>query len=662
MILSDKLILTIAAIAIIADISIYYIYRSITKKNKQHSIKKLAIFNKLYVIIARIPIIGQELIDIKRDLYDNNLWEESISRYKAVFYYLISWLIGIGLFIASCFYFTGNIGIITVLGVFCYCIRAFILDILVGDDTKLLSCLVEFIRDLKQNNSLYGDMEEIIQASIRDSNSYLMIAHAKRIIKAIETEESMQGYKEECPNEYLKLIALDAFETKEYGDKRDEEGISVFITNLNHINQNIDTELSKRRQLKMWLRGWGLFTILPITWFTPIEWWINKYFPQGNFFYKGSSALLIKFLIIIATIVCFKLIRSYEKTKVRRTYTKNNYWEEMLLKFKPLQKLVDFIKPKFGSKNYFYYRDLIAKSGSYLKIDWIYLHKIVISIAVFIISITFLYSMHNLNYKNILSNNSYDYSEDYIIKDGNEVGTTNIEASIINSGSGVQNDNQIINRLQKYGVEDTQILKYLTQKIKNKSFDLNQQHLKLYELFIILIISILAAEIPVMYLKFQSKLRIYAMENEIFIFETIILILMNYENSSVELILENMKNFSTVFYFPLQKAINNMQKGSREALNELIEQVLYKPFTIIIKNLMKAEDIKAIEAFEDLNFSRKSFDYNRREDNKKLVNDRTTKSRILFFIPLVSVTLLYMILPMMEISFAQLANMQKLLN
>lgn len=660
MVLSDKLILIIAAIAIIADISIYYIYKSFMKKNKQHSIKKLIFFNKIYMFIAKIPIIGQELIDIKRDLYDNNLWEESISRYKAVLYYLISWLTGIVLFIAACFYFTGNISIIAVLSVFCYYIKVLVLDVLVGDDTKLLSCLIEFIRDLKQNNSLYGDMEEIIEASIRDSNSYLMIAHAKRLIRAIETEESMQEYKEECPNEYLKLIALDAFETKEYGDKRDEEGISVFITNLNHINQNIDTELSKRRQLKMWLRGFGLFTILPITWFTPIEWWVNKYLPQGNFFYKGSEALLIKFIIIIATIVCFKLIRSYEKTKVKKTYSKNKYWEEMLLKFKPLQKLIDLIKPKFGSKRYFYYRDLIAKSGSYLKIDWIYLHKIIISIAVFIISITFLYSMHSVNYKNIMNNNTYNYSKDYIIKDGNQVDTTEIEGAIIKGG--VQNDNQIVNKLQQYGVNDNQSLRYLTQKIKDKSFELKQQHLKLYEFFIILIISILASEIPALYLKFQSRLRIYAMENEIFIFETIILILMNYENSSVELILENMKNFSTVFYFPLQRAINNMQKGGREALNELIEEVSYKPFTIIIKNLMKAEDIKAIEAFEDLNFSRKSFDYNRREDNKKLVNDRIVKSRMLFYVPLISVTLLYVIVPMMQISFTQLTNMQRLLN
>jgi hypothetical protein len=648
----------IAVIAIIADILGFYIYRAV--KNKKHSIKKLRFFNKLYITIAKMPIFGEELTQLKRDLYDNNLWEESISRYKAVLYYLISWFLGIGLFIASCFYFNGNISIIAVLAIFCYYIKDFILDLLIGDDTKLLSCLIEFIRDLKQNNSLYGDIEEIIEAAIRESNSYLMMAHAKRLINAIENEQTMQTYKEECPNEYLKLIALNSFETKEYGDKKDEHGISTFITNLNFINDNINTELFKRRKLKMWLRGIALFTILPLLWFTPIEWWIDKVLPQGDFFYQGSAALLIKFLIIIITMICFKIIRSYEKTRAKRIYNKDKYWEEKLLNIKPIQKMVDIIKPKMGTKKYFKYKDLIARSGSYLKIEWLCLHKVIVSVIVFTISISFLVSIHNLNYKNILKNNYKNYSQDYVISDGNQADTTSIENSIIKDN--VKDDSKIIDRLRKSGVNDKENLLYLTQKIKQKAVDLKQQHVKIYEILIILILSIIASEIPVQYLKFKMKLRQYNMENEIFIFETIILILINYENSSVELILDNLKNFSTIFYFPLQRAINNLQKGSREALNELIEEVSYKPFTIIIKNLMKAEDIKAVEAFEDLNISRKNFNEQRKEDNNKLVDDRVSKSRMLFFVPLCSVIVLYMILPMMEIANVQLTNMQKLLN
>lgn len=656
--MSNELIIVIAVIAIVLDILIYLIYRAV-KKNKQHSIKKLMFFNRLYLFIVKIPVVGNELAQLKKDLYDNNLWEENISRYKAVLYYLVSWAVAVVLFIISCFYFTGNISIIAVLGIFCYYIKVLMLDFLLGDDTKLLACLIEFIRDLKQNNSLYGDIEEVIEAAIRESNSYLMIAHAKRLLGAIETQESMELYMEECPNEYLKLIALNSFETKEYGDKKDGDGISVFITNLNHINQNIDTELSKRRQLKIWLRGLNLLAVSALIWFTPLEWWMHKFLPQSDFFYQGSSALLIKFSIIISTIIVFRIIRSYQKNRVKRVYAKNRYWEEMVINFKPVQKIIDFIKPRFGSKRYFRYKNLIAKSGSYLKVEWLCLHRLIVSVLVFIISLAFITSMHDLNYKNILKNNYKTYSKDYIVKDGKQIDTTNIETVIINGG--VQNDNKIINQLESYGITDKQNLLYLTQKIKEKSIELKRQHIKIYEILMILILSILSSEIPMQYLRFQIKLRRYSMENEIFIFETIILILMNYENSSVELMLENLKNFSTIFYYPLQKTMNNLQKGSKEALNELIEEVSYKPFTIIIKNLMKAEDIKASEAFEDLNFSRKSFNQQRRDDNRKIISERKNRAGVLALVPLFSLVMFYLLLPMLMTANVELANAAKLL-
>ena len=145
------------------------------------------------------------------------------------------------------------------------------------------------------------------------------------------------------------------------------------------------------------------------------------------------------------------------------------------------------------------------------------------------------------------------------------------------------------------------------------------------------------------------------MDDEVMQFQTIILMLMYIERVSVEYILEWLTRFSSIFREPLQRCLNNYESGAYEALEQLKDEVTFKPFIRIVESLQSAvENVKITDAFDELETERAFFQEKRKEANERLINRKAKIGKFIGFAPMVVLFVGYLIIPLMWTSIADM--------
>ncbi len=194
-------------------------------------------------------------------------------------------------------------------------------------------------------------------------------------------------------------------------------------------------------------------------------------------------------------------------------------------------------------------------------------------------------------------------------------------------------------------------------RIYDKLVNLTSEYFKWTELFIAYMIGFVAYMLPNMILAFQKKMRQMNMDNEVMQFQTIILMLMHIERVSVEYILEWLGRFSNIFREPLQRCLNNYESGAYEALEELKDEVTFKPFVRIVESLQSAvENVKITEAFDELESERAFFQEKRKEANERLIDKKARIGKLIGFTPMVLLFVGYLIVPLIWTSIGNMGT------
>lgn len=195
------------------------------------------------------------------------------------------------------------------------------------------------------------------------------------------------------------------------------------------------------------------------------------------------------------------------------------------------------------------------------------------------------------------------------------------------------------------------------ERIYTKLKDLSSNYFKASELAIAMACAVFAYFVPNMFLTFQKKMRQLEMDDEVMQFQTIILMLMYIERVSVEYIIEWLTRFSNIFREPLQKCLNNYEAGANEALEELKDDVTFKPFVRIVESLQSAiENVKITDAFDELESERAFFQEKRKEANERLIAKKAMIGKILGFAPMVALFIGYLIGPMIVTSLGDMGT------
>lgn len=639
--------------------------------------------NKAYEFLKEKPLIGKYLrwLRAKIFLMEGSI-EENALKSKTLIIGVGSLLSSLAIYALLIRIYNANLYMSFLMLIACVLLNQLIISTVIGgSDVRLLEKLIEYLNDVKHYYHVSGMVDEAIyDANIkcRDSN---MLSHGKKIYEVItskDPENNLRLYYNRGPNKFLKIFAGFSYLIKEYGDKK-VNGVSLYIKNMNFIIEEIQLEILKTNQLAYWLKGLKIIVLFPLILPPLIEWWARASFPVVSEFYDSSLAFFIKCFIFFMVIVCYLLIDQIQKNEYKnkeyKQLDKTNMYK--LSQTSPFKDILKVICPKENTDTHRRLLALLESAGSPLTVEIVYLKRFLYGLLAFVLLLTVFIKSHDINVQKIMSDSTYGVSNKNFLLMMGKLDKDHIDENIdIN-----KTDEQVINMFRKFknSMSSENLKNKIVEELNNRNHtyqDVNiaaerifakieatsKEHFKIWEFLLVIFVSFLVTKFPELSLIFQAKLRKVDMEDEVFQFHTIIILLMYHERTDVELILEWMKHFSNIFYSSIDRCLTNFQ-NPKAALDKLKEDVKFKPLVNLVDNLQMAIDkIDIASAFDSLELDRDFYKENRKEANKQVIDQKIEFGRLIGFAPIYAVLVLYLMLPILWVSFTSMTNIQQQLN
>ncbi len=647
-----------------------------TKKSKFSS---EIMYQKLYLFYLKTPFIKRYILKLRRRLEIVNIDDEYLTRLQASKILTKTFLIVIPITIAIMILTHNNVLLMSILLIFEVFLMDTIIDGMVDKiDNNLLKQQINFFSEIRHAYHEFNMVEEAIYQTAQDDDNPEMARQAEKIYEVLisdDPESELEKYYDVAPNSYLKEFAGISYLTKEFGDRK-VDGASLYLKNLNNITQEMQLEILKRDKLDYVFQSLSVIAIVPMLCLEPIKNWAIGQFSFTESFYNGKNGMLVQILILLATFVCYILTRKLKDNGSTNINTKNteNPWQEKLYRIKIVKKFIDLFMPKEGTKEDRKLRTLMKDAASKDKLQWVYVNRIVLCIATFVLSVILFGRLHNIVINNVYTDPTVTY----------DIIGTMAEKDRRKGMEVTKSDNQYIEYFKnKSDLKVTDITKIMTQGKINKDYvdstdgdrkvaaerimkkisTINSEYIAWTEVLGAMVLAMIAYMSPIWMLKFQTKMRQLEMEDEVMQFQTIILMLMRIERVNVEIILEWLERYANIFKDPLSKCINNYEAGPWEALEAMKEDVTYQDFIRIIESMQAAvEKIPIKDAFDELDTERDYYQAKRKESNERLISKKGMIGKVIGFAPMVLLFVGYLIIPLVFIGLTSMttsfSNMQ----
>ena len=676
-----KYIIIGIVVLFIGVIIAYIILKKMMGKSEYAKMKKLQegtkadgfstdiMYQKIYIRLIRTPFLKRYLFKLRRRLEIVNIDDEYTTRKeaaqiltKAILIFLL--IAGITILITH-----NNWLLMSILLIF----ELFIVDTIVQGmvdkiDNNLLKEQIDFFAEIRHAYHEYNMVEEAIyQVSLDDEKN--VSKQGEKIYEILcsnDPETELEKYYDVAPNDYLKEFAGISYLTQEFGDRKGDDGSSLYLKNVDNITQEMQLEILKRDKLNYVFQSLSIISILPVLLLEPLKNWCLSNFSFTGEFYNGKMGLLAQIIIVVITIVSYILTRKLKdnggvQTEVSHT---DHPWQEKLYNIPLVKKIVNMFIPKKGTKDYKKMQQLLKDSASKSKMEWIYVNRIILAVISFVATIILTTQLHKIAINYVYTEPTTRTTVLGTLSDKEKKKAENL----------TEQDNYFLNKFKgKLDVTVDDIKKamiksdYYTESDENLTTDserilkklkiINSEQMKWFEELIAMGIAVMGYMAPVWLMIFQKKMRQMEMENEVMQFQTIILMLMKIERISVEMILEWLERYSNIFKEPIARCVNNYEAGAWEALEELKQSVSNHDMIRIVESLQSAvEKIPIREAFDELDADKDYHREKRKATNDQFISKKGIIGKFVGFAPMICLFVGYLIIPLVFIGLSSMGS------
>lgn len=643
--------------------------RSLVQGTRSSALSMEVFYQKFYLFCSRNPVLRRYEFKLRRRLEIINLEDEYLTRTQVSKIMFKACLLVIPLTAVVIYMTHENYLVMSSILLFeIFFIETLIEGMVDKVDNKLLREQLDFFSEIRHAYHEFNMVEEAIYDVAQDDEKEVS-RQAEKIYEVLisdDPETELEKYYDIAPNSYLKEFAGVSYLTKEFGDRKDKDGASLYLKNLNNITQEMQIEILKRDKLDYVFQSLSMIAALPILFLDTIKNWAIGQFSFTRQFYNGTLGFMTQVGLIILTFLCYLLTRKLKDNgSVNTAKNMENPWQAKLYKKALPKKIIDFFIPKKGTKEYRKNVQLLKDSASKLKLEWLYINRMAAGIAGFIGSMIILFAAHKMaiNYQfteptadyNLLGSMSESQEKkamETTEKDNVFLKKYQYDYSITKEKLGAE-----IASSDEYGDKTEDDLVTITDRIWEKLQIVQSEYIKWFEVLISLAIMILAYQVPVWLLIFQKTMRQMDMENEVMQFQTIILMLMKIERVNVEMILEWLERYSNIFREPISKCVNNYESGPWEALEELKNEISFMQLIRIVESLQAAvEKIPIREAFDELDTERAYHQEKRKESNERTISKKSMIGKVIGFAPMVMLFVGYLIIPLCVIGMTSMTS------
>ena len=635
------------------------------------------LYQKLYIYFYKVPFLKRYVLKLRRRLEIIHIEDEYNTRKQTASIILYSLLIIIPVTILVIIFTRNNILLMCILILAEIVLIEFLIENRVDSlDNKLLKQQLDFFAEIRHAYHEFNMVEEAIYQVAQDDEKEISRQAEKiyEILISSDPENELEKYYDIAPNSYLKEFAGISYLTKEFGDRKSDEG-SLYLKNLNNITQEMQLEILKRDKLNYVFQSLSIISALPVLIIEPIKNWAVSTFPFTDSFYSGKGGIIAQVLLVIITFISYILIRKLKDngSTTNGKSTTDNPWQAKAYKNPIIKSFVNMFIPKKGTKDNRKITQLLKDAASKQKMEWLYINRICISITAFIVSLVLFFTIHKIAIDYV-----YDSPTTESIILGQLSASDEIKAMEL-----TKQDNYFLDKLKgrtditrerdkdkaklrlrieikssKYYENETdEAINTATDRIYDKLKIIANEDFKWFELLLAFLFGIAGYYFPVLLLVFQKIMRVLEMENEVMQFQTIILMLMKIERVNVEIILEWLERYSNIYREPISKCVNNYEAGAWEALEELKNDVTNKQLIRLIEGLQSSvEKIPIIEAFDELDSERNYYQEKRKEANDRLISRKGLIGKIIGFAPMVCLFVGYLIVPLVGVGLIQMTS------
>ena len=413
--MSNQVIFIIMGVSVALMVIIGIAYYIMNKKMQGSEYKKIQklqrgtkasafsseiMYQKLYIFFSRVPFIKRYVLKLRRRLEILNIDDEYITRRDVAKILTKALVILIPLIIITILVTKSNYLLMFILLIF----ELFMIDILMEGsvdkkDNELLTQQLDFFSEIRHAYHEFNMVEEAIYQVSQDDEKEISRQGEKiyEILTSDDPETELEKYYDVAPNNYLKEFAGISYLTKEFGDRK-IDGASLYLKNVDNITQEMQIEILKRDKLNYVFQSLSFIAIAPVLLLEPLKNWSISNFSFTESWYNGKPGMIVQILILILTFISYILVRRLKDNGSTGMNTKNteNPWQAKLYKKALIKKIVDLFIPKDGTKEYRKIQELLKDAASHLKMEWLYINRITLSIATCIVSLIIFIYLHQL--------------------------------------------------------------------------------------------------------------------------------------------------------------------------------------------------------------------------------------------------------------------------
>ena len=644
--------------------------RQLKEGTRQNRYSSDVIYQKLYIFYTTVPAFRRYVLKIRKKLEIIHMQDEYKTRRQTSKIITKALCIILPVTLAVILFTKNDPLLLVILLLFeLFLIETIMSGMIDKYDTKLLKQQIDFFAEIRHAYHEFNMVEEAIYEVSQNDELEVSIQGQKiyEILISDDPETELEKYYDVAPNSFLKEFAGISYLTREFGDRTDKDGASLYLKNLNNITQEMQLEILKRDKLDYVFQSLSIIAILPILFMSPLKNWAIGNFSFTAQFYDGKGGLMVQIALVVLTFVCYYLTRKIKDTGGIKVDFKDQskVWQVKLYNKPIIKRIMDSIMPKKNSKEHRIVTKLMKEAASKQKIETLYINKVVLCLVIILITIFLFAFGHKVALDYVYTEPTSNYNilgtmSERDLATAKEV--TEVQNEILKKFKGKSNvtKEKIIEYLPKtemYRASTAAELETAANQILDKLAVVNGENFKWFELLLAFIFGYLGFCGPTWMLMFQKKLRALEMENEVMEYQTIILMLMKIERVNVEMILEWLERYSNIFKEPITKCLNNYEAGAWEALEELKNEIAFPQLIQIVESLQAAvEKIPISEAFDELDNEREYYQAKREESNERLIKRKGMIGKVVGFAPMVGLFVGYLIVPLVAIGMTAMTE------
>ena len=418
--MDQKMLLLLIAVPLVLFFFVLIAFLILQKKNKANksiALQKMltsnesalssgAMLQKIYTKLIRLPIINRYVYKIRRRLellHDDDEYtirnETAKIALKGIIYTLVAAIVLTYINREDLFMMIVSlIGVLVVVENLTDMMVNKIEDTLLKQQLELFSEVrhayheTNMVEEALYEASLLEDMEVVIQAD-----------KIYEILISAEPELELEKYYDIAPNRFLKAFAGISYLTKEFGDRK-IGGISLYLKNMNNITQELQLEILKRDKLDYLFKSLTYIALAPILFILPLRNWAMNSFESTRDFYEGPGGFLAQLGLLVLIFLSYSLLKRVKDNsdRTRAEDEKETPWQERVYRLPIVEQFIDQLMPKSTQKEYVKMRNLLKETNSHMKMEWLYVNRVVWCIAGFFISIFVVSQAHAITINNIL--------------------------------------------------------------------------------------------------------------------------------------------------------------------------------------------------------------------------------------------------------------------